>query len=216
MASGAVPTFSGGSFGSSAEDYLEHIEASVLASGHLAEASLAILRKSGFKTGLRGRAKEWYRSLPDATCRSWDILQAEFRKKFEGRNSARRDGLFDRVANFQAEQGESIKDYVRRARRLGERADDDLLFRRQLLTRFVGGLPDEGLKTRLEDHLALKPVNAGNGKAEMMWTDDDGPSEHLTMPHVVAVLRRMGKGRSAANLYVSDDEDQDEERQGCD
>ena len=77
----------------------------MLASGNTAEASLAILRKSGFKTGLRGRAKEQYRSLLDATCCSWDALYAEFRKKIEGRNSARRDGLFNRVANFQEADG---------------------------------------------------------------------------------------------------------------
>lgn len=77
-----------------------------------------------FRSGLRGRAKEWFQDLTEVD-RSWDDLKEALLIRFKEADPALESILMSEAHTFQREKGESINDYIKREQRLYHRLRGD-------------------------------------------------------------------------------------------
>lgn len=159
MSAGDYPVFEG-TQGEDPTEYIDDVELCAKDSFTGREPSadeLDVKKRSVFRRGLRGDAREWYHHLDADTRRSWTKLQEGIRKRFPLRVRNRDLGLGARIDSFDRQAGESLAAYVSRANSLSLRASDSQLLKlRERLYRHMcsgGNQQDERIQERVTDRL---------------------------------------------------------------
>jgi hypothetical protein len=143
--------------GRSTDDPYEFIETVEVLAGHatLGPIPNETTCRVYFRTGLGGKAKEWYTNLPRETRQDWGKLKDEFVKEFD---VSRRELSVEesyRVTSqiIQLQQGpdQSIVDYVEEATQLNRKCPPHP--KQELARRFLAGLQDDNVIFRAQARL---------------------------------------------------------------
>lgn len=80
--------------------------------------------KTNFRKNLKGKAKDWYLSLPKDKREDWKALQELFKHKFENHVSRKDPSVGYLIDSFDRGANESLPEYIRRADRLADEASE--------------------------------------------------------------------------------------------
>lgn len=215
--------FTGRDRDTTAQEYLDMIEAVVDTMPMDDEVKLNRQRVFLFRQGVRRDAKAWYSTLPYADRSDWVKLQALFLKKFpdDAEKPIDQQAVADAMT-FQRKNGETLSDFLHRAAKIRNRLPYDFVHQLVLrvFTHMNDGEIDLHLKGRVQDRMyADKKINSYNQpKSDVTFeemaryitmcaeattahlepesdTDDDDP---------VAIIRKMVESNKELNGKMMD------------